>query len=153
MKRKMIGLWSVVLVLILGAGLVPACGGGGGGGGGGDGGAKIYTATGTYTYPAVDPGFFGCSPFNLLMLTITETNFPLDCGPEQGDYYADVFTIEAYHMYMTAIEDVCSQDAIEWDRTAGGAVDDIVGTWKEKSSTLIFNSDGTLTVTGPASCN
>lgn len=151
MKKAMFRAMVLLTSLVLCLGITAGCGGGGGSDDGGGGGVKKYTATGTYDFPAADPGV-NCPDGPLLHIVITASNFPLDCGPEQGwDEYAVVLTLEAFHMLLGEFGNTCG-DFTEWDRLAGGAADDLVGTWKEGSYTITFEDDGTVTMTGPKDC-
>jgi len=140
---------GVILLSILLAVFLTACGGGGdgdGGNGNGGGGAATYTASGTYTY---DPGT------SILTLNVTSSDFECE-GPEVGTEEISVTSITSTTMIW---DDEDPEGQRTWTRESGTS-GDIVGTWESSNGETgnsweaTFESNGSFSVVGSiVQCN
>ena len=150
MKKGMVLAFAMALKL----GVMIGCGGGGGGGGGG---SEGNSARGHYTAPNIAGGLPAAST-----ITLTDSNFPIDCGPDEADP-ADVVSVDVLTANTITISDIDGDAGVDTEtfigvRSHAGAADSVVGTWRGLITgdlwTIILEEDLDIIIRTPwATCH
>ncbi|OGP61740.1 MAG: hypothetical protein A2V67_10290 [Deltaproteobacteria bacterium RBG_13_61_14] len=149
MKKGMVLACALALVL----GVMIGCAGDDDDGGG----AVINSARGHYTDPDIAGGLPAAST-----ITITDSNFPTDCGPQEGD--ADIVSVDVLTETLITISAIDGDAGVDTEtfvgsRSPAGAADSVVGTWRgfinvDEPWTIILEADLDIIVRTPwATCH